>query len=273
MDLDRFGWPAGQSLDVRELPTVARHLHLASLEDSLDRLREYQRRLYANRQYGVLLVVQGLDAAGKDSLIRTLARGMDPAAFRAHSFSRPLGDELYHDFLWRAWKHLPERGQVVAFNRSHYEAVLAERLWPVNPGPEIPHWNGRYQAIREFEQHLHREGVRTIKVWLNTSAEEQRQRLLRRLDMPRKRWKFDRSDIDGWQSRDAYLALVNETLTATHTDFAPWHIIANDKKGVARKQVASLLADLLASLAPSYPREDNLCIERYRALLSKKQQH
>ena len=265
MDLDPYGWPRAGALDVRQLPTVVGSHGVAPLADSLDRIHEYQRRLYAGRRYGVLLVVQGLDAAGKDSLIRTLARALDPAAFRAHAFARPLGEEVRHDFLWRVWRHLPERGEVVAFNRSHYEAVLAERLWPTDDiGVD---WRGRYRAIKEFEGHLHREGTRLIKVWLNTSEDEQRRRLLKHLDKPRKRWKFDPSDMESWRARDRYLALVNETLTATHTDHAPWHLIPNDDKPSARARVAGLLADLLESLAPEYPREDIDCIEHYRALL------
>ncbi len=200
MDLDPYGWPRAGALDVRHLPTTVAAQGVAPLADSLDRIHEYQRRLYAGRRYGVLLVVQGLDAAGKDSLIRTLARALDPAAFRAHSFARPLGEEVRHDFLWRVWRRLPEQGEVVAFNRSHYEAVLAERLWPTSDiGVD---WRGRYRAIKEFEGHLHREGTRFIKVWLNTSEDEQRRRLLKRLDKPRKRWKFDPSDMQSWRARD-----------------------------------------------------------------------
>ena len=265
MELDRFGWPSGPTLNVQSLPTDYQEPPQQELDAVLDGLHEYQRRLFANRRHGVLLVVQGLDAAGKDSLIRTLARAMDPAAFRVHAFSRPLGEEVDHDFLWRVWRHLPARGEVVAFNRSHYEAVLAERLWPT--GDIGVDWRGRYRAINEFEGHLHREGTRLIKVWLNTSQDEQRRRLLKRLDKPRKRWKFDPSDMDSWRARDRYLALVNETLTATHTDHAPWHLIPNDDKPSARARVAGLLADLLESLAPEYPREDIDCIEHYRALL------
>ncbi|MCE7509348.1 polyphosphate kinase 2 family protein [Alloalcanivorax xenomutans] len=267
MEIDPYGWPAAGTLDVRKLPTLASEPP-PPLEESRERLHEHQRRLYASQRYGVLLVVQGLDAAGKDSLIRTLARAMDPAAFRAYSFGRPLGDELNHDFLWRVWPRLPARGQVVAFNRSHYEAVLAERLWPVVEVPEEPDWPGRYQAINDFEHHLHREGTRIIKVWLNTSAEEQRKRLLKRLNKPRKRWKFEPADIDNWLSRDLYLERVNETLIATHTGHAPWHLIANDDKDDARARVAHLLAETLAYLAPDYPRENIECIDRYRTLLA-----
>ncbi|MDF1782310.1 MAG: polyphosphate kinase [Alcanivoracaceae bacterium] len=264
MELDQFGWPQSGRLDVRSLPTQVSSKDLA---EAVELLREHQRRLHANRRYAVLLVVQGLDAAGKDSLIRTLANAMDPAAFRVHTFSRPVGDEIYHDFLWRVWRHLPERGEVVAFNRSHYESVLAERLWPVSAYSSVD-WPLKYEAINCFEQHLHREGTRVIKIWLNTSKDEQRRRLLKRLDKPRKRWKFDPSDVETWQRRDDYLDLVNETLMATHTEHAPWHVIANDDKAAARAEVAWILAHVLTELAPDYPTENEECIERYRHLLA-----
>ncbi|WP_237440343.1 polyphosphate kinase 2 family protein [Alcanivorax sp. DP30] len=253
-------------MQVESLETRISTGSVADLGSSLDTLNEYHRRLMANRRYGVLLVVQGLDAAGKDSLIRTLAQGMDPAGFRVHSFSRPLGEEVHHDFLWRVWRHLPERGEVVAFNRSHYESVLAERLWPISEHAS-DEWPLKYQSINAFEEHLHREGTRIIKIWLNTSRDEQRKRLVKRLDKPRKRWKFDDADIRSWEARADYLQLVNEVLPATHTEYAPWHVIPNDDKPAARAVVAAILAESLKSLAPEYPREHAACIARYRELL------
>jgi len=269
MELDRFGWPLGPTLNVQSLPTDFPEPPQQDLDAILDSLHEYQRRLFANRRHAVLLVVQGLDAAGKDSLIRTLAQAMDPAAFRVHAFGRPLGEEVDHDFLWRVWRHLPARGDVVAFNRSHYESVLAERLWPVTEHSSDD-WPLKYEAINAFEQHLHREGTRIIKIWLNTSQEEQRRRLLKRLAKPRKRWKFDAADVESWLARGAYLTLVNETLAATHTLHAPWHLIPNDNKPHARLEVARLLLTTLKELAPEYPQENPQCIEHYRQVLTKK---
>lgn len=266
MENGQFTDAVTPGMAVQTLATVLPESQAPDLGKALHDLNEYQRRLFANRRHSVLLVVQGLDAAGKDSLIRTLAQAMDPAAFHAHNFSRPVGEEVRHDFLWRVWRHLPERGEVVAFNRSHYEAVLAERLWPVS-GYSDDDWPGKYQTINAFEQHLHREGTRILKIWLNMSEEEQRQRLLKRLDTPRKRWKFDMADVHGWQARGDYLRLVDEVLPATHTEWAPWHVIPNDKKGAARAVVARLLADTLKSLAPDYPAEDIGCISDYRKLL------
>lgn len=266
MPKSTFSDVVAKGMNIDSLGTRPVEGMVADLDEALATLREYQRRLRANRRYGVLLVVQGLDASGKDSLIRTLSRGMDPAGFRVHSFSRPLAEEVHHDFLWRVWRHLPERGEVVVFNRSHYESVLAERLWPVSEHAS-DEWPRKYESINAFEQHLHREGTRIIKVWLNTSKEEQRQRLLKRLDTPRKRWKFDDADVQSWAARDDYLSLVNEVLPATHTECAPWHVIPNDSKSAARAEVAAILAATLMALAPDYPQENRDCIDRYRALL------
>ncbi|SFR80974.1 Polyphosphate kinase 2, PPK2 family [Marinobacter daqiaonensis] len=236
------------------------------LKPSLKRIGEYQRRLWANGQKAVLLIVHGPDACGKDSLIRTLAAYMDPAGFRSWSFSRPTGLEAAHDFLWRVVPSLPALGELVAFNRSHHEAVMAEKLWPVREESHYD-WPARYAAIRAFERHLVQEGTTIIKVWLNVSPEKHRHRLLKRLDKPRKRWKFDRSDVEGWERRHEYLSAVEEAIAATHTPEAPWLIIPDDKKKVARALIASILAEQLELLAPDYPPEDDEVLERYRKLL------
>ncbi|MCH8498675.1 MAG: polyphosphate kinase [Marinobacter sp.] len=239
-----------------------------NLEASLEDIGEHQRRLWANREKSLLLVVHGLDASGKDSLIRTLATYMDPAGFHAWSFGRPQGAEARHDFLWRITPLLPAFGEVVAFNRSHHEAVIAERAWPVRE-PDHYNWPLRYASIRSFEQHLAHEGTTIIKCWLHLSEEEHRRRLLKRLDKPRKRWKFDPSDIDAWHKRGQLIQYAEEALAATHTAEAPWLIIPADRKPVARRIVARLVADCLKILAPNYPPEDPKTLKQYRAMLEK----
>ncbi|MCK7542572.1 polyphosphate kinase [Marinobacter bryozoorum] len=239
-----------------------------ALEPSLELIGEHQRRLWANGEDACLMVFHGLDASGKDSLVRTLATYMDPAGFHAWSFGRPNGTEAKHDFLWRVVPYLPALGELVAFNRSHHEAVMAERLWPVRDESHY-NWQARYSAIRAFEQHLVQEGTTVLKVWLHLSEEEHRQRLVKRLDKPRKRWKFDHSDIEAWNRRDEYLAAVEEAIAATHTPEAPWLILPGDRKPVARALMASILAEQLEALAPDYPKEDEEVLEQYRELLSK----
>ncbi|MDK9556269.1 polyphosphate kinase [Marinobacter sp. M216] len=242
---------------------------LPALESSLEEIGEYQRRLWANRNRALLVVIHGPDTSGKDSLIRTLATYADPAGFHAWSFSRPQGAETRHDFLWRVVPFLPGFGEMVAFNRSHHEAVISERIWPVH-APESYNWHNRYHAIRNFESNLVEEGTTVVKIWLNLSEDEHRRRLLQRLDKPRKRWKFDRSDIDGWEKRDQYEAFAEEAMAQTHSREAPWFVVPGDRKPQARTIVAAILAEQLQRLAPDYPSEDREVLDEYRRLLASK---
>jgi PPK2 family polyphosphate:nucleotide phosphotransferase len=242
---------------------------IPKLEASLEDIGEYQRRLWANQKQALLLVIHGPDTSGKDSLIRTLATYADPAGFHAWSFGRPEGAEIRHDFLWRVTPLLPGLGEMVAFNRSHHEAVIAERVWPLH-APESYNWGNRYRSIRDFERHLTEEGTTLIKIWLNLSEDEHRRRLLKRLDKPRKRWKFDESDIDGWEKRRDYVAFAEEAVAATHTADAPWFVVPGDRKPQARAIVAAILAEYLREMAPEYPQEDEAVLKAYRALLTEK---
>lgn len=247
---------------------VADSEHLADLETSLKAIGEYQRRLWANRQKAVLLIVHGMDASGKDSLIRTLAAYMDPAGFHAWSFSRPEGAEQRHDFLWRVVPLLPGFGEVAAFSRSHHEAVIAERAWPVWSDHDYD-WKARYASIRFFERHLVQEGTTVLKIWLNLSEQEHKRRLLKRLDKPHKQWKFDPADISAWERRDELLRYTEEAIAATHLPEAPWLIIPGDSKPDARAIVARILADQLETLAPDYPPSDQAVLTKYRDMLSR----
>jgi polyphosphate kinase 2 (PPK2 family) len=239
---------------------------LPDLDEALRSIGEYQRRLRANRNKAVLLLVHGLDASGKDSLIRTLATFMDPAGFKAWSFGRPEGVEARHDFLWRFVPLLPAFGEVVAFNRSYHEGVIAERVWPVRV-PESYDWTQRYKAVRDFEKNLVNEGTTVIKCWLNVSQQEHRKRLLKRLERPHKQWKFDHADLDAWDRRAELLRYTEEALAATHTPQAPWLIIPGDSKAMARRITAAVVADVLRSLAPDYPDVDKSLLATYRQRL------
>lgn len=245
------------SIDLDKLPT---------LDNLLLALQEAQRRLHANGTHALLLILQGLDASGKDSLIRTLAQGLDPAGFKVWSFGRPTAEEAGHDFLWRAVRRLPAHGEVTAFNRSHYEAVLAERLLPGAISGDR-YWNQRCATMVGFERHLQASGTRIIKVWLHQSREEQRQRLLKRLDEPRKRWKFEAADLDTFNDRERYLKAVEKAIAKTHSKDVPWHIVPADSKPDARRIVAALLLEALEELAPEYPAEDGKVLADYRSQL------
>lgn len=253
---------------LRAYPTlVDKGVGLPALEASLEVIGEYQRRLWANRKKALLLVIHGPDTSGKDSLIRTLATYTDPAGFHAWSFGRPEGPAARHDFLWRVTPLLPGFGEMVAFNRSHYEAVMAERIWPLH-APDAYNWRSRYRSIRHFERHLVAEGTTIVKIWLNLSEAEHRRRLLARLDKPRKRWKFDRADIEGWAQRALYQQFAEEALAQTHTEEAPWFVVPGDRKPEARAIVAAMLAERLRLLAPDYPTEDQAVLDEYRRLLA-----
>jgi len=241
---------------------------LPALEVKLEEIGEYQRRLWANRSKALLVVIHGPDTSGKDSLIRTLATYTDPAGFHAWSFGRPEGLAARHDFLWRVTPLLPGFGDMVAFNRSHYEAVMAERIWPLQ-APDAYNWQSRYRSIRHFERHLAEEGTTVVKIWLNLSEAEHRRRLLARLDKPRKRWKFDRADIEAWSQRALYQQYAEEALGETHTEEAPWFVVPGDRKPQARAIVAAMLAEQLQHLAPDYPKEDQTVLDEYRRLLAR----
>lgn len=258
-------WPEGiDSLD--KLPNRA-GVPLPGPGEVVKALREPHRRFCARRDRALLLVIQGPDTSGKNSLIRTLARGLDPAGFRCWSFGPPGHEARRHDFLWRASRLLPARGEVVAFNRSYYDCVLAERLWPVGTPARSPDWARRHRAIMDFEQRLLDEGTAILKCWLNLSDAEHRRRLAMRLRDPRKSWKFDPSDLRNFEDRERYQALASATLAQTGLPDAPWHVIPADSRKEARSIVAGLLRDRLEQLAPDYPPRDDALCERFLARL------
>lgn len=231
------------------------------LKDLVDELDDLQRMLYANDHYSVLLVFQAMDAAGKDGTIRAVTSGVNPAGFQVSSFKVPSAEELDHDFLWRTTKKLPERGRIGIFNRSHYEEVLAVRVHPeFLPPQRIPNmpdldvlWLERFESIRNYEQHLARNGMVIIKFWLNVSRDEQKERFLDRLQEPDKNWKFSSGDVKERGFWDKYMNAYQEALNATSRPWAPWYAIPADKKHYMRRQVAEIIVSRLKQLGLSYP--------------------
>jgi PPK2 family polyphosphate:nucleotide phosphotransferase len=229
-------------------------------------LRGLQRRLYAQDRYSVLLVFQAMDAAGKDGTIRSVMSGVDPAGCQVFSFKKPSSEELDHDFLWRTSRCLPERGRIGIFNRSYYEEVLVVRVHPEYlkyqklPNPIDPEtvWEERFHSIREHELHLARSGTVIVKFFLNVSKDEQRRRLLSRLEEKRKRWKFTEDDVDERQHWDAYQAAFGTALQETSEPWAPWYAIPADDKPFMRQQVAEIVVSTLESLELEYPPEVQL---------------
>ncbi len=232
------------------------------LEDVIDAVRDLQRKLYADDKFSVLLVFQAMDAAGKDGTIRAVMSGINPAGCQVFSFKQPSKEELDHDFLWRTARCLPERGRIGIFNRSYYEEVLVVRVHPEYLGNQrLPHmpedlddfWEQRFEAIASHERHLADSGTVILKFWLNVSEDEQRQRLLRRIDDPDRNWKFSKVDVAERAFWTDYMRSYEEALRATSRPWAPWYAIPADDKPFMRLTVARILAGTLDRLGLSYP--------------------
>jgi PPK2 family polyphosphate:nucleotide phosphotransferase len=214
------------------------------------RIDELQYRLYAEDRRSVLLVLQGLDASGKDGVVRRVFDGVNPTGVTVTSFKAPAGVELQHDYLWRIHAALPRRGTIGVFNRSHYEDVVAVRMYGLAPERV---WRPRYEHIRGFERMLVDEGTTVVKVFLNVSSDEQRARLQERVDDPGKRWKFRRADLEVRERFDDWVAAWEEAVTETSTAWAPWHVVPGDRNWVKALAVAELVAGALERLDPRLP--------------------
>ncbi len=235
---------------------------VALLDEGVRLLCDYQERLAAQDTWGVLLVLQALDAAGKDGTIRHVMSGVNPQGVAVHSFKQPSAEELDHDFLWRYAKRLPGRGEIGIFNRSHYEEVLVVRVHPeildreklpaaAKRGRDV--WRRRYRQINDWERHLTENGIRVVKLFLNLSKEEQRIRFLRRLDLPDHNWKFSAADVTEREHWDDYQKAFSEMLSHTSTEWAPWHVIPADRKWFARIGAGAVLVNALMEIDPRFP--------------------
>jgi len=233
--------------------------HLA--EDTV-RLADLQERLHAEGRWAVLVILQGTDAAGKDGVIKHVMSGVNPMGCEVHSFKEPSAEELNHAFLWRYAKNLPGRGHIGLFNRSYYEDVLVPRVHPeVLAAQKLPKqvidkdiWKHRFDDIRAFERHLARNGVLVLKFFLHVSKDEQRRRLLDRLEQPAKRWKFSAKDIAERKLWDRYMAAYEDLIRATSHAAAPWHVVPADHKPFAHLVVAGVMVDALDRLDPAIPK-------------------
>ncbi|HYZ53576.1 MAG TPA: polyphosphate kinase 2 family protein [Streptosporangiaceae bacterium] len=234
------------------------------LQQGVDLLAEYQDRLAAQHTYSVLVVLQGMDASGKDSTIRHVMSGVNPQGVHVSSFKAPSGEELDHDYLWRHERRLPARGEIGIFNRSHYEEVLAVRVHPENLARErLPPecaggdvWKRRYQEINDWERYLAENGVRLVKLFLNVSKEEQRIRFLQRIDRQEKNWKFSASDVQERQYWADYQHAYSQMLTHTSAEWAPWYVLPADHKWFTRICAAAVIGQTLIEINPRYPVPD-----------------
>jgi PPK2 family polyphosphate:nucleotide phosphotransferase len=261
----------GHAVDLRKWPTRVRAVYesksqyQALLQSHIQELSSLQNLLYASNRHAVLLIFQAMDAAGKDSTIRHVMSGVNPQACQVYSFKHPSAEELAHDFLWSAIRRLPERGHIGIFNRSYYEEVLIVRVHPeILRGEQIPHelldeaqiWDQRFRSIVDLEGHLHRNGTRIVKFFLHISKEEQRKRLLHRIDDADKNWKLSMADVEERKYWEQYMRAYESCLKATSTDHALWYVVPADDKPNAQLIVSEIILDSLRRLKMSYPKPD-----------------
>ena len=247
-------------------PLYRSHKHYRALiAEHIGELSVQQSMLYANGSHSLLLIFQAMDAAGKDSAIRHVMSGVNPQGCQVHSFKHPSATEMAYDFLWRSSRCLPERGQIGIFNRSYYEAVLIVRVQPEILGSEeLPReaaearsfWQQRFRSITDLESHLQRNGTRIIKFFLHLSKEEQRRRLLSRIDEPDKNWKFSLADIDQRRYWKQYQEAYEACLSATSSADSPWYAVPADDKQNAHLIISQVIVDALKSMRMSYPKSD-----------------
>jgi PPK2 family polyphosphate:nucleotide phosphotransferase len=235
------------------------------LKQKMKQLAELQDMLFADKKYSVLVVLQGMDASGKDGIIKHVFAGVNPQGLKVKSFSTPNNEEFAHDFLWRCNKALPERGCIGVFNRSYYEEVLIARIHPeflVRQNlPKIPKsekefedfWNTRLSDINNYEKYLVNNGTVVIKIFLNISKEEQKNRFLKRIDRSAKNWKFRPDDLNERAYWDNYIDVYQKTMQATSSNHAPWHVVPGDKKWFARLSVCNIVIEQMEKLGLHYP--------------------
>ena len=282
-----FRVTSGKKINLSKWPTKVKPFckskkrYIKLLEAHVEELSSLQQLHYASNRYALLLIFQGMDAAGKDGAIRHVMSGVNPQGCEVFSFKRPTADELEHDFLWRTNRHLPERGRIGIFNRSYYEEVLVVRVHPEilraqglseELRDEKTVWKERHRSIVDLEQHLHRNGTRIIKIFLHLSKDEQRKRFLERIVESDKNWKFSLADIHERKYWKHYMKAYEDCLNATSTGHAPWFVVPADDKENARLIVSRIVLDGLNELKMAYPKttaKRRLELKSIRKLLTK----
>jgi PPK2 family polyphosphate:nucleotide phosphotransferase len=264
----KFRVREGDEVNLGKWPTIVQPVYKSKehyqelLEKQVAQLSALQQLLYASDRHAVLLIFQAMDTAGKDGAIKHVMSGVNPQGCQVFSFKHPSAAELQHDFLWRTTRDLPERGRIGIFNRSYYEEVLVARVHPeilLSEGvPGVRHdtktiWHDRYRSITDLERHLHVNGTRIVKFYLHISKEEQRKRLLQRIDQPDKNWKFGTADIRERKFWKHYMEAYEECLSATTARHAPWYIVPADDKENARLIISQIVVETFEGLKMTYP--------------------
>lgn len=269
MKADRYRFDGSKPCVLRKLPCdgkedgIDKEAILAKTEENLKEMAALQDALYAAGCEGLVIVLQALDAAGKDSTIKHVMSGMNPQGVLVHSFKQPTSEELKHDFLWRVNKNLPERGCIAIFNRSYYEDVLVVQVHDLQNGYQMAErvlndgkkefFKKRYRQIRNYEEYLYENSYRVVKLFLHVSKGEQKKRFLERIDTPAKNWKFSSSDLKERALFDTYLDTFDEVITETATAHSPWYALPADQKWYTRYLVSEIVIDELKKCRPAYP--------------------
>ncbi len=243
------------------------------LQKGVLQLEKLQEKLYAQNRWGMLLIFQAMDAAGKDSAIKHVMSGVNPQGCQVYSFKAPSQEELDHDYLWRTNRCVPERGRIGIFNRSYYEEVLVVRVHPeILANERLPAekftkgiWKERFQDIHNFERYLWRNGIVVLKFFLNVSRKEQKKRFLERLDDPDKNWKFEAADLKEREHWDEYMDAYQDAIRHTASKHSPWHVVPADNKWYTRLVVAAAVVDALEELKLVYPKLDEKTTKELRA--------
>lgn len=264
VDLEKFSTKKDESYSKKEVKEEI-------LPENLEKMFEYQEKLYAENKRGILVVLQAMDAAGKDSLVKKVFTALNPAGCKVTSFKQPSTEELDHDYLWRITKATPAYGEVGIFNRSHYEDVLVTRVHNlVNQKNDDDFWNKRFEDINAFEKYLDNNGIKVVKFFLHVSKEEQKERLLDRINLEEKHWKFAASDILERENWDEYHRAYEDMLEHTSTDYAPWYVIPADNKWFTRFVVSEVMLDLFKQLDPHVPelsKEEESQLDKWKKVL------
>jgi len=267
MNIDNFRFE-GNKFYINETDTIIDNEQFGFIDKSINeetdkhikKLIKLQDKMYADGKYSVLFLIQAMDTAGKDGIIKHVMSGLNPQATQVYNFKQPTPEDLNHDFLWKAHKLLPERGHIGIFNRSYYEEVLVVRVHDLIKNQKIPTnlihkdiFEERFEQIRDFEKMIHKNGTQVIKIFLNISKDEQKQRLLDRIDDKAKNWKFSEADLKERGHWEKYMEYYQDMINNTSTDKCPWYVIPSDQKKISRLIVSQILVDRLKELNLEYP--------------------
>ena len=264
VDLEKFSTKKDDSYSKKEVKEEI-------LPQNLEKMFEFQEKLYAENKRGILVVLQAMDAAGKDSLVKKVFTALNPAGCKVTSFKQPSTEELDHDYLWRITQKTPAYGEVGIFNRSHYEDVLVTRVHNlVNQKNDDDFWEKRFEDINAFEKYLDNNGIKVVKFFLHVSKDEQKERLLDRINLDEKHWKFAASDILERENWDDYHKAYEDMLEHTSTDYAPWYVVPADNKWFTRLLVSEIMLDLFEQLDPHVPelsKEEESQLDKWKKVL------